>query len=75
MNEYEPNPKLQNLVKQPPKDNKKPILILVGVIVLLVFIIFIPIHIYMASWNAVKFPGSGIDTIISGLKFEKDEQH
>ena len=41
MNEYEPNPKLQNLVKQPPKDNKKPILILVGVIVLLVFIIFI----------------------------------
>lgn len=39
------------------------------------FIIFIPIHIYMASWNAVKFPGSGIDTIISGLKFEKDEQH
>ena len=37
------------------------------------FIIFIPIHIYIVSWNAVKFPGSGIDTIVSGLRFEKDE--
>ncbi|CAM2879205.1 Ni/Fe-hydrogenase, b-type cytochrome subunit [Helicobacter burdigaliensis] len=38
------------------------------------FIIFIPIHIYMASWNATRFPGSGIDTIVSGVKFEKEEQ-
>lgn len=39
------------------------------------FIIFLPIHIYMASWNATRYPGAGIDTIISGYKFEKEEQH
>lgn len=38
------------------------------------FVIFIPIHIYMASWNSAKFPGAGVDTIFSGVKFEKDEQ-
>ncbi|WP_297813367.1 Ni/Fe-hydrogenase, b-type cytochrome subunit [uncultured Helicobacter sp.] len=37
------------------------------------FIIFIPIHIYMASWNSAKFPGAGVDTIFSGVKFERDE--
>lgn len=37
------------------------------------FILFIPIHIYMASWNSVKFPGSGVDTIFSGVKFEKEQ--
>ena len=37
------------------------------------FCIFIPIHIYMASWNATKFHGSGIDTIVSGVKFEKEQ--
>lgn len=36
------------------------------------FIIFIPIHIYMAVWNATRYPGSGIDTILSGVKFEKE---
>ena len=41
MSEYEPNPKLQNLVKQPPKDNKKLIMILAGVIAFLVLIIII----------------------------------
>ena len=41
MNEYEPNPKLQNLVNQPKKDNNKILFILIGVIVLLIFIIFI----------------------------------
>ena len=41
MSEYEPNPKLQNLVKQPPKDNKKLIMILAGVIVFLILIIII----------------------------------
>lgn len=41
MNEYEPNPKLQNLVNQPKKNNNKVLFILIGVIVLLIFIIFI----------------------------------
>lgn len=41
MNEYEPNSKLQNLVKQPPKDNKKLIMILACVIAFLVLIIII----------------------------------
>lgn len=41
MNEYEPNPKLQNLVNEPKKNNNKTLFILIGVIVLLIFIIFI----------------------------------
>ncbi|MCI5968298.1 Ni/Fe-hydrogenase, b-type cytochrome subunit [Helicobacter sp.] len=36
------------------------------------FVIFIPIHIYMAVWNATRYPGGGIDSIISGAKFEKE---
>lgn len=39
------------------------------------FIIFLPIHIYMAVWNATRYPGAGVDTIVSGYKFEKDGQH
>lgn len=39
------------------------------------FIIFLPVHIYMAVWNSTRYPGAGIDTIISGYKFEKDQQH
>ena len=41
MNEYEPNLKLQNLVNEPKKNNNKTLFILIGVIVLLIFIIFI----------------------------------
>ena len=36
------------------------------------FVIFVPIHIYMAVWNSTRFPGSGIDTIINGNKFEQE---
>ena len=42
MNEYEPNPKLQNLVKEEPKkNNNKLILILGGIIVALVLIVIL----------------------------------
>ncbi len=33
------------------------------------FIIFIPVHIYMAVWNSVKYPNGGIDSIISGMRY------
>ncbi len=36
------------------------------------FIIFIPIHIYMATWNAVRYPGGGLDTIAGGYRYEKE---
>ncbi len=36
------------------------------------FVIFIPIHIYMAVWNATRYPGSGVDTILNGVKFERE---
>jgi len=36
------------------------------------FIIFIPVHIYMAVWNAVKYPNGGIDAIVSGVRYQKD---
>lgn len=41
MSKFEPNPKLQNLVNKPPKDNRKLILILGVVIAVLLFIILI----------------------------------
>lgn len=41
MNEYEPNPKLQNLVKQPPKDNRKLFIILGAIIGVLLIVILI----------------------------------
>ncbi|MBX7491204.1 Ni/Fe-hydrogenase, b-type cytochrome subunit [Helicobacter turcicus] len=36
------------------------------------FLIFIPIHIYMVVWNATRYPGGGVDTILNGIKFEKE---
>ena len=41
MNEYEPNPKLENLVKRPPKDYSKIFIVLGVVIGILIFIILI----------------------------------
>ncbi|MDE7317983.1 MAG: Ni/Fe-hydrogenase, b-type cytochrome subunit [Helicobacter sp.] len=37
------------------------------------FVVFIPVHIYMATWNAVRYPGGGLDTIASGYRYEKQE--
>lgn len=37
------------------------------------FVIFIPVHIYMATWNAVRYPGGGLDTIAGGYRYEKNE--
>lgn len=31
--------------------------------------IFIPIHIYMAVWNAVKNPDGGVDSIVGGYRY------
>lgn len=36
------------------------------------FIIFIPVHIYMAFYNSVKYPNGGIDAIVSGIRYHKD---
>lgn len=33
------------------------------------FIIFIPVHIYLAVWNSVKYPNGGIDSIVSGMRY------
>lgn len=35
------------------------------------FIVFLPMHIYLATWNSVRYPGGGIDTIASGYRYEK----
>ena len=39
-----------------------------------IIIIFVPIHIYMAIFNAVKGKDGAMDAIISGYKF-KEEEH
>ena len=40
-------------------------------IVTWLFVIFIPVHIYLAVWNAIKFPNGGVDSIVSGIRYEK----
>lgn len=35
------------------------------------FVIFIPVHIYMATWNSVRYPNGGIDSIFSGIRYHK----
>lgn len=35
------------------------------------FVIFIPVHIYMASWNAARYPNGGVDSIFSGYRYHK----
>lgn len=37
------------------------------------FVVFIPVHIYMATWNAVRYPGGGLDTIAGGYRYEKQD--
>lgn len=36
------------------------------------FMIFIPIHIYMAVWNSIKYPNGGVDAIVSGMRYTDD---
>lgn len=33
------------------------------------FVIFIPVHIYLAVWNSLKYPNGGVDSIISGMRY------
>lgn len=33
------------------------------------FVIFIPVHIYMAVWNSVKYPNGGVDAIVGGMRY------
>jgi Ni/Fe-hydrogenase 1 B-type cytochrome subunit len=32
-------------------------------------IIFIPVHIYFAVWNSIKYPNGGVDAIVSGIRY------
>ena len=34
------------------------------------FIVFIPVHIYLAVWNSVKYPNGGVDSIVSGVRYQ-----
>ena len=38
-----------------------------------IIIIFVPIHVYMAVFNAVKGRDGAMDAIVSGYKFKKEE--
>ncbi|MDE6885626.1 MAG: Ni/Fe-hydrogenase, b-type cytochrome subunit [Helicobacteraceae bacterium] len=42
-------------------------------IVTWIIIIFIPIHIYMAVWNAVKHPDGGVDSIVGGFRYQESK--
>lgn len=36
------------------------------------FVIFIPVHIYLAVWNSIKYPNGGVDGIVSGIRYQKN---
>ncbi|RDU71950.1 Ni/Fe-hydrogenase, b-type cytochrome subunit [Helicobacter aurati] len=38
-------------------------------IVTWVFIIFIPMHIYLVIWNSVRYPNGGADAMVSGIRY------
>ena len=44
-------------------------------ILMWVIIIFVPVHVYMAIFNAIKGKDGSLDAIISGYKFVKKENH
>ena len=44
-------------------------------ILMWVILIFVPVHIYMAIFNAVKGRDGALDAIISGYKFIKEEKN
>ncbi|EPD4913841.1 Ni/Fe-hydrogenase, b-type cytochrome subunit [Campylobacter jejuni] len=44
-------------------------------ILMWVIMIFVPVHIYIAIFNAVKGKDGAMDAIISGYKFVKEEKH
>lgn len=35
------------------------------------FVLFIPVHIYLAVWNSIKYPNGGVDGIVSGIRYVK----
>ncbi len=39
-----------------------------------VFIIFLPVHIYLAVFNSVYGKSGAMDSIISGYRWEKEEE-
>lgn len=36
-----------------------------------VIIVFIPIHVYMVVWNAIKHPDGGADSIVGGFRYQE----
>ena len=44
-------------------------------ILMWVILIFVPVHIYMAFFNAIKGKDGAIDAIVSGYKFVKEEKN
>lgn len=35
------------------------------------FVVFIPMHIYLVVWNSIKYPNGGVDSIVSGIRYQK----
>ena len=33
-------------------------------------VLFIPVHIYMVVWNAIKHPDGGADSIVGGYRYQ-----
>ncbi len=43
-------------------------------IVTWVFIIFVPVHVYLVIWNSVRYPNGGADAMVSGYRYSEDQR-
>ena len=43
-------------------------------IVTWVFIIFIPVHVYLVIWNSVRYPNGGADAMVSGFRYSEEQR-
>lgn len=43
-------------------------------IVTWVFIVFVPVHIYLVIWNSVRYPNGGADAMVSGIRYVDDRR-
>lgn len=39
-----------------------------------VFIVFVPVHIYLVIWNSVRYPNGGADAMVSGIRYSEERR-
>lgn len=39
-----------------------------------IFIIFVPVHVYLVIWNSVRYPNGGADAMVSGIRYSEEQR-